>query len=220
MTSRSQRHRAASRLVCCVATCLAVPNTIDRISYSGPSARPQSVQLNQRLEQLTRVPLANGDLIFRRGNSLVSQMVLAQTAGAHYSHVGILVIQGTEQLVVHAIPNDSAPVGGVVIEPLHHFLTPENAADFAIYRDTRLTDAQRHRIRDFATRQIGKPFDDQFRMSDDRRMYCTKLALKAYAAAGEDLLRAVTYDHLPLLAEPVVPPDNLRRLPLLARVDK
>lgn len=161
--------------------------------------------------------LQSGDLIFRRGRDLMSGIVLAQREGTLFSHVGIIVRQGADVFVVHAIPADgAAPVSGVVKEPLSSFAAGDLASAVAIYRAP-LTAAQRQAVQAYALRQVGKPFDTDFAMSDDSRLYCTELAVKALYAGGQKLLELETIT-VPVVAEPVIAPDALAAHRVLALV--
>lgn len=67
-------------------------------------------------------------------------------------------------------------------------------------------------------KQIGKPFDYAFLLSEDDKLYCTELALKSLASAGIDISASLPYIQVMMLAEPVIPPDYLRRSPQLERI--
>lgn len=150
----------------------------------------------------------SGDLIFRRGRDLMSGIVLAQKEGTHFSHVGVIVRDGADVFVVHAIPADgTTPVSGVVKEPLQAFAAGDLASAIAIYRAS-LTAAQRAVAQGYALRQVGKPFDTGFAMSDDSSLYCTELAVKVLRAGGQKLLELETLT-VGVIAEPVIPPDAL-----------
>jgi hypothetical protein len=159
--------------------------------------------------------LADGDLVFRTGRELMSRLILSQGDTPRFSHVGLIVRIGGSAFVVHAVPPEGTAVSGVVLEPLARFASSSVARDFGAYRISGVTAAARARMRDYALRQIGKPFDDAFALSDDRRMYCTELVLKAIAAGGVEIAPTVPSIRVMLLAEPVVPPDHLRRSPLI-----
>ena len=78
-----------------------------------------------------RIPaglVEDGDIVFRRGHSLVSRMVLAADGDAYYSHAGIIQMRGREPWVVHASADEpDDPPDGVRAEPLWRFLAPDRA---------------------------------------------------------------------------------------------
>lgn len=155
--------------------------------------------------------LLDGDLVFRTGRDLASRLVLAQGETERFSHVGVVLRERLGPVVVHALPADGATLGGVIVEPLASFASSENAVDFGAYRIRSITSPARQQIRDYLLRQLGKPFDDEFKLSDDREMYCTELALKSLTAAGIDVSGSLPPLQVMMLPEPVVPPDYLRR---------
>jgi len=176
------------------------------------AARPVVVAFADRAAE---IELTDGDLVFRRGRDLVSRLVLSQGDAPRFSHVGVSVRIGGSTFVIHAVPADGASPGGVVLEPLARFAASTGAVDLGAYRVRGLTPVARAKVRDYALRQVGKPFDDAFSMRDDQRMYCTELVLKALTAGGVEITPTVPSLRVPLLAEPVVPPDHLRLSPLL-----
>lgn len=165
------------------------------------------------------IELEDGDLVFRTGRDIMAHLVLSQGDSPRFSHVGVIVKRGHDLFVVHALPqDDEASRDGVLMEPLTSFASPEKAEDVGFFRVKGIRNDSRIRIRDYALRQIGKPFDDQFRYSDDARVYCTELAMKALAAGGLDLSHSIQHVTVMLLSEPVIPPDYLRRSAKLERI--
>ncbi len=165
--------------------------------------------------------LAEGDLVFRRGRDLMSRVVLSQGQDSRYSHVGMIVREERRLYVIHAMPDEGGVPGGVRQQALEDFIAPEVAADAVVYRMQGLTAARRTQVRDYLLSRLGTPFDDDFRLGDDSRLYCTELAIKALWAAG--LEPAFATHQAFLLAEAVVPPDYLRQaggmLPVEAGAD-
>lgn len=155
--------------------------------------------------------LADGDLVFRTGHDVMSRLVLSQGESPRFSHVGIVIRQSKVLFVVHALPSGEASQGGVLIEPLSQFASPENAVDIGFYRVIGIDAISRQIVRNYVLRQIGKPFDDKFKYSDDANIYCTELALKAMTTSGIDILTSIDNVSVMTLAEPIFPPDYLRR---------
>lgn len=178
-------------------------------SYTAPTV------VADRRPQATRPRLFDGDLVFRRGRDLASRLVLSQGDAARFSHVGVIVTLESGVAVVHALPKEGSRPGGVRVERLSEFASPANAAEIAFYRPAAVTEEGRVRMRRYILAQVGKPFDDEFRLSDDRRFYCTGLAIKALASGGVAVAAGLPQVRVMLLAEPVVPPDYLRRSALL-----
>lgn len=155
--------------------------------------------------------LSDGDLVFRTGRDMMSRMVLSQGDSPQFSHVGIILVLRSGIVVVHAIPGDTSSSGGVLMEPLSSFGSFENASDIGFLRVKGIDANARREIREYALRQIGKPFDYEFLLSEDVRFYCTELVLKSLSAAGINLKNSLQYISVMLLSEPLIPPDYLRR---------
>lgn len=159
--------------------------------------------------------LRDGDIVLRRGLDMMSRLVLTQGDAARFSHVGLIVLQRNVPYVIHAMPAEGKQRGGAILEPFATFASPSEAAEVAVYRTTGLSDSQRRAIRQSAFAQLGLPFDDRFQLSNTKKVYCTALVLRAYADAGLKLVDARAKIQVPLLSEPVVPPDHIRRFPAL-----
>lgn len=159
--------------------------------------------------------LRDGDIVLRRGLDVMSRLVLTQGDAAQFSHVGLVVLQRNVPYVIHAMPAENGRPGGAVLEPFAQFVSPSEAADVAIYRRADLTETQGAAVRQTAFAQLGLPFDERFQLSNTKKVYCTGLVLRAYAAAGLALVDARANIEVPLLPELVVPPDHIRRYPTL-----
>jgi permuted papain-like amidase YaeF/Yiix C92 family enzyme len=158
--------------------------------------------------------LRDGDLLFRTGRDMTSRIVLAQSSDSRYSHVGMVIVQDGRPLVLHAVPT-----GGVVLQTLAYFAAPERAAEVAALRPTALGDLGRVALRAYALAQVGKPFDDELAYSEDSRLFCTELVMKALAKAGIDADTPVPRVRVPLHDEAIPTPDDLSRWTGLVRID-
>jgi len=149
-----------------------------------------------------------GDLIFRRGTSSESAMVLA-VDGGEFSHVGMLLgapgAPGAWQ-VIHATPSEvPGRADGVVVDDLAFFLAPARSQTHAVYH-VEATPEQRAQ----AIQQILAARDQPFRLTDPAGTYCTLLIWRAWRDAGLDL----EVDFTPL-ALPLMPGDYLLPGPLM-----
>jgi hypothetical protein len=131
-----------------------------------------------------------GDLVLRRGRSLVSRAVLLSDVRGAYSHVGVALRRGDSVWVVHVAPATQTDRGMVVREPLAVYLGADRAAAAGLYRSDALAGAMRDSLeavlRDYARRRL--PFDDDFDLDTPARLYCTELVWLAYRHAGLELL--------------------------------
>lgn len=132
--------------------------------------------------------LREGDLVFRRGNGIMSHAVLAADSRGSYSHVGIVVDSGGVMMVVHAVPGEPDYPGDpdrVKMDTPERFFSSVNAASGVVKRlrgDTLpAVSAARNAVQ--AYRQ-GTLFDHDYDDTDTTRMYCCELVVHAYASAG------------------------------------
>ena len=129
-----------------------------------------------------------GDLVFRRGRSMVSRAVLSIDGKSEYSHVGIVVSAGNPIRIVHAIPPEETNPGGVIAEPLQSFLTPDLASAAAVYRPRDSGIGVRAAARAWKYTRPRRPFDSDFDLSTPGAVYCTELIWRAYLDEGVDLV--------------------------------
>lgn len=156
--------------------------------------------------------LKNGDLVFRKGRDLVAHLILAKEQSSRFSHVGLVVFQAGQAMVVHAMPAEGDHPGGVLVEPLTVFLAPAVAADASIKRLPLLSEAQRRILLAKTTTWLGRPFDHSLRYSDDSAFYCTELVLKLLKAAGHDLYGLVELQRFFTVDEDIASPDALAQV--------
>lgn len=147
---------------------LAVIITVVAVVVSHPLNQQQSSQ-NINIDEI--IPLLNdGDIICRMGDRIWSQFFrdLSPTE-RRFSHLGIVRIRDDEITVIHSEPLQDGD--DVVTEvPLEKFLS------FALSAGVfRLHDLEGHLVSDTAMEFIGRPFDWQFNMEDDSKLYCTEL---------------------------------------------
>ena len=160
--------------------------------------------------------LQDADLVFRRGRDVMSDLVLSRQSDSRFSHVGMLVREGGALHVIHAMPDEPGMAGGVRQELLADFLAPDVASDAAVYRLSGLQTAAQQRVIDHLRKQVGLPFDFDFALSTPQQVYCSELVLAPLEQSGRRL-QPDTLD-VPLMREPIVVPDALRKLPGLRLV--
>ena len=137
-----------------------------------------------------KTKLQNGDLVFRQGYGFFTRLVLWMDPGAVYSHVGIVVKQGNDFYIVHALSEEALQQSSRVTKvPLEHFIKPENARSFAFAR-VQTTEklrklAAKHACtyyRNFST------YDLAFDLGSPDALYCSELIWRAYMKVGVDLM--------------------------------
>ena len=145
-----------------------------------PPHRPAPAQVaGIAIDPSTVVP---GDLVFRRGRSMISRAVLSIDGKSEYSHVGIALSKGR---IVHAVPPEQNNPGGVMVDALETFLAPELASAAAVYRPRNPALGVRAAAR--AWKYARTPFDSGFDLSTPGAVYCTELVWRAYREEGIDL---------------------------------
>ena len=132
--------------------------------------------------------LHEGDIVFRKGRSLVSTIVLMNDPGTDYSHVGMVCLIKGAPFIVHAVPGEPDENGDELVkcDTPREFLSSEKASRFAICRMTSDTadcpvKAAQTALSYFKARI---PFDKAFDIKTDNKLYCTELVWKAYLATG------------------------------------
>lgn len=181
-------------------------------SHPSPDFEVESGEWRLRFEA---ADFASGDLIFRRGRSLVSRAVLAVDGGSEYSHVGLISVIAGQVWVLHTVPPEEPEQrGGALAEPLSVFLSPDNATAAGLYRPRHSGAAAAERA---AWRFVHAhiPFDSAFDISTPRELYCTELVWRAYREAGIDLAPPD-----PERKENYLLPSRLLRSPYLQRIQE
>lgn len=132
-----------------------------------------------------------GDIVFRRGMGLTSQIVLAADSKGTYSHIGILKQIDNNWYVIHAVPGEPDYKGDadrVKIDDLYRFFAPDRASRGAVMRvDGESQAAQRAAQHALALFEAGVLFDHDYNLTDTTQMYCTELVNYVYQKEGIDL---------------------------------
>lgn len=134
--------------------------------------------------------LSEGDLAFRRGSSVKSQAVLYADKEGEYSHVGMIVKEGSEFKVVHVTPGERQPgetVDKVKMESLDDFFACDKAQRGAIlhFADVECAEKAAQYAKEFFEKEIL--FDHDYNLNDSTKMYCSEMVWRAYMRAGKDI---------------------------------
>jgi hypothetical protein len=136
--------------------------------------------------------MQEGDLVFRCGEGIVSRAVTSVEKDGLFSHVGILVRDGGEWKVVHAVPGEKEHPGDfdrVKAETPERFFAPARARVGAMVHCGLSDPAVLERLRETALgwARDSVRFDDDYDLADSSRLYCTELVWRLYRLAGIDL---------------------------------
>lgn len=119
-----------------------------------------------------------GDVVFHTSTSAQSQAV-QQATRSRWSHVGMVVAEGTGWAVVEAVQP-------VRVVPLRDWLDRGVDGRYAVYRlkqaDAVLTADAQTELATAARAFVGRDYDPFFGWSDDR-IYCSELVWKAFERA-------------------------------------
>jgi len=161
-------------------------------SYSFIKLHPnKSASTQNSISVLKKINLQNGDLIFRRGTSIESQVVLLTDQNSEYSHIGMIYKINGKLFIIHTVPkeNDDDP-GYIKLEPIDEFLSGGKAVRVAVYRLIQNSSEKINIASSYAYNCYIKKlcFDNNYDLVTDAQLYCTELIWKAYNRAGIDLV--------------------------------
>jgi Permuted papain-like amidase enzyme, YaeF/YiiX, C92 family len=163
--------------------------------------------------------LASGDVIFRRGRSLVSRAVLSADGGSEYSHVGIVSVHGRHAWVIHSIPAEHpSSKSGVIVEPIQVFLSSDNASAAAVYRPRNPRAARMAEQTALKLAHAHIPFDAAFDLSTPNALYCTELVWRVFLVSGVDLRAGTNATLAATQKERYLLPSRLEKSPELLLV--
>jgi hypothetical protein len=113
----------------------------------------------------------DGDIICRLGDRFWSQLFKdLSTKDKRYSHMGIIRVNNGLITVIHAEGDTGHGKDFVHEVTLEEFIKIARA--IGIYR---INDVDRSKISGLAIEYMGIPFDWQFDMNDESKLYCTEL---------------------------------------------
>jgi hypothetical protein len=163
--------------------------------------------------QIDETTLKEGDIVFRKGMSLASRLVLAAEKESGYSHIGIIVKDSTGWKVIHAVPGETDkdnPEEIIKKETFAEFFGPKKAVAGAIYRlDT--TETIGYLAAQKAKELFGRKllFDHSYDLADSTEMYCSELLYVAYKSVGIDISEGRRNSFPALQNEFILPGDIL-----------
>jgi len=192
-------------------------------SYSFIKLRSNnSNQIQKSVLVLSKLNLQNGDLIFRRGTSIESHIVLLTDQNSEYSHIGMIYKIKDKLFVIHTVPkeNDADP-GYIKLESVDEFLSNGKAARVAIYRLIQNSSENINIASKYAYECYLKKycFDNSYDLVTDAQLYCTELIWKAYKKAGVDLvcdrlrnIDVIIADRIMIMPSPIIKSKLLKKI--------
>ncbi|MHC1738658.1 MAG: YiiX/YebB-like N1pC/P60 family cysteine hydrolase [Ignavibacteriaceae bacterium] len=135
--------------------------------------------------------LQDGDIIFRKGRSLISRIVLLTDTNSPYSHTGIIRITGDSVFVIHSVPAEESFERDLVkMDPIEVFCRIDRCSEISVCRLKPGFSDNIPGISEFAFEKFIQKtgFDDSFDLNTNEKLYCTELVWKAYLNIGIDLV--------------------------------
>lgn len=191
--------------------------TVISASYAGWSIhRATDTTLVKPIVLPVDLTLQTGDIIVAGGVSLQSRIVLAMSDNNRYSHVGMIQVTPQGLFVIHAAPNGAGDGGvgdRVARIPLSLFLAERGYVAVQVMRLNAFTEDAKQLAQDacnyaYQCAKQAVPFDNDFDLDEQDRMYCSELVYLAYQHAGLDwpdtIIRRVS---TALKKGPIIAPD-------------
>lgn len=135
--------------------------------------------------------LREGDVVLRRGEGLVSRLVLLADRHGRFSHAGIVVDSGGVPMIIHAVPGEPdfpGDVDRVKLETPARFFAAGRATRGEVMRPHSAAAGRRAARVAWHAYRRGARFDHHYDDRDTLDLYCTELVLHAYRRAGWPLL--------------------------------
>lgn len=173
---------------------------------------------------LTGLDLQEGDIVFRKGNSLASQLVLKVDEESFYSHIGIVVSDNGAWKVVHAVPDEPDYKGDqdrVKMDDLNVFFSSERASAGAIMRfESDSIESKKIEERVKRIFQRNTLFDHYYNLDDTTKMYCTELIYFVFKEVSDiDITEGRrTIVSVPALKGSYILPSDIRKNPNLKMI--
>jgi len=159
----------------------------------------QSVQYIQ--EDAVLSSINDGDIICRLGGRVWSMYFKELSPNVKmFSHLGIIRIRNNAVSVINAEGLADERKGLVNEIPLNDFL--RNAQKIGIYR---LKTVKGEAVSDAALEYVGLPFDWQFDMEDDGKLYCTELLYVVLKKIDLDIVLNKVF--IKEIGKNIIPPD-------------
>ncbi len=129
-----------------------------------------------------------GDIIFRRGQSLASRIVLTADVEGNYSHIGMVVHINGKNMALHAVPSNQELPQRIKLESIEDYFAINLAQRGAICR-LALSPSKQQVLNSAALSLYsqGVEFDNDYNMADSSKLYCTELIWHLYKNIGIDI---------------------------------
>lgn len=161
------------------------------LGRSGFKQSPSAIVLKEEkavYKALDQSLLKDGDVILRKGRSLVSDLIAATFKHSKgMSHCGIVIREGEDLFVIHTISGHISPQEGIRKTPLQDFIVEAAQQKVIILRSQKHIDEEQ--IKDHCLALYAKriAFDYDFDATNADKLYCSELVRDIFReAVGED----------------------------------
>jgi len=147
--------------------------------------------------------LKDGDIILRQGDGPLSPMFRnLSLADKRFSHLGVVRIRDENVSVINSVGYIRNRQRGVEEVSLEKFL--KVAYEIGVFR---AKSTEGTLISDKATEYVGRPFDWDFDLNDESKIYCTELLYAILKHVSPE--HNVTTMYLDVISKEVVPLDSI-----------
>lgn len=126
--------------------------------------------------------LQTGDIVLRLGNDVISELFAALNVSDHsFSHCGIVFQENNEWVVYHSIGGEDNPDAAMRREKFSFFVRSAENKAFGICRyqlQNNQIERLHQKVQEWYKQKI--PFDMQFNLQSNHRLYCAEMLFKAY----------------------------------------
>jgi hypothetical protein len=141
----------------------------------------RAISPNEAVIAIDSLAFEEGDLLLRRGNSIVSGMIVqAFPGGGGMSHCGILIQENGAWQVIHSISGAISDSEGIRKQAWLSFARNAKEARLLHVKPTFVPDRQAIRAKAFVYLQRRTGFDHDFDLSNDSKLYCSELVRAVY----------------------------------------
>lgn len=129
-----------------------------------------------------------GDIVLRRGKSLISQLLRRMSLHDQtFSHAGILFKESGKWKVLHAIGGEGSKVDGIRSDDIETYCSVNETDTVAFFRVIGEPKLGQRIVRSaLALRMDCTGFDTDFDLTTDDKLYCTEFVRKAIQNASHD----------------------------------
>jgi len=174
-------------LISCLFFICSCTQTQNKFEIANPNV---SNFLTAKIDSLKEC-IQNGDIITRTGNDFTSENLrLMNIRDKTYSHCGIAFIEHDTTFVFHAIGGDFNPNQALKKETFKTFVNPLENRGFGIYRFNQ-TEKEYKLLKWICDEfyQIKLPFDMDFDLKTNDKMYCAEFVGKSLELASDQNLK-------------------------------